>query len=77
MTKDFLLAVKDKRTWCLHTSEITTARVCADPPKKFEFAQMLGNLMMGYRAMGEPTDTNLRKTALLIKQKPPSVDWMV
>ena len=38
VTKDFLLKVKDRRTWCLHSSEITTLKVCADPPKKFEFA---------------------------------------
>jgi len=49
VTKEFLISVKDRRTWCLHSSEVTTFRVCADPPKKFEFAQMLANIMTCYR----------------------------
>ena len=33
--------------------------------------------MLHYRPLGEPTDTKLRRTALLIKQRPPDLKWML
>ena len=33
--------------------------------------------MLHYRPLGEPTDTKLRRTALLIEQRPPDLKWML
>ena len=76
-TKKFLQGIKDGKYWCLNSDEVNGLKVCADPPKKYDLAQILGDVMLNYRFMGEPTDTNLRRTGLLIKQKPPDVDWQL
>ena len=61
-TKKFLQGIKDGKYWCLNSNEVNGLKVCADPPKKYDLAQILGDVMLTYRFMGEPTDTNFRRT---------------
>ena len=77
VTRNFMLGVKDKFYWCLRSNEVTTLKVCADPPRRIELALMVFDVIMHLNPMPEPFDTGIKRTALLIKQKPPSVNWMI
>ena len=77
MTCKFMLGVKDGFYWCLRSQEVVTVKVCADPPARKDLAQILGDIMLNYRIMGEPHDSAFRRTGDLIKKHPPSVHWML
>ena len=63
--------------WCLKPEHVHTFRVCADPPNKRQLADMVFDTIVNLRSIGEPMDTQLRKTGSLIKKKPPSVKWLL
>ena len=63
--------------WCLKASDVSGARVCADPPSKKELAEIVGEVMLNYRSLGEATDAAFKATAMLIKKNPPSVVWLL
>lgn len=77
VTKRFMIGVKERHYWCLRSQDIVTFRVCADPPSKLDVAFILSEVMTNYRPMGEPLDTAIKRTALLIRKQPPSVSWQL
>ena len=50
-------------------------RVCADPPSRKVLAFIVAEAMSNHVIVGEPMDSALRRTSLLIRKKPPQVEW--
>ena len=68
VTRKFMLGVKDGYYWCLRSNEVITFKVCADPPHRKDLAEILSNIMLNYRSIGEQYDSAFRRTALLINK---------
>ena len=69
--------VMSKKYWVLQSSEVVTVMACADPPNRKVLAQMVHDVLMNYRPMGEPMDSGMKRTAKKIKRKPPSQQWLL
>ena len=76
-TVRYLQGVQSKRYWALTSKEIRAVKFCADPPVRKEIAQILYNVMMNYRKLGEPADSGMKRTAKYIRRKPPQAQWML
>ena len=77
VTRRFMLGIKDSTYWCLRASDITQTRVCADPPARKDLANIVGDVMLNYRSLGEAQDIIFHRTANLIKKQPPAVHWLL
>ena len=77
VTRQFMINVKTGKQWCLKSSDISGTRVCADPPSRKDLANIVGDVMLNYRSLGEPHDTAFKSTAMLIKKQPPAVHWLL
>ena len=75
LTTQFLMGIKDRTYWCLHSDSGLAMKSCADPPTKLELSEILSDVMLNYRPMGEPTDSGLKRTALQVRKRPPQRNW--
>ena len=74
MTTEFMVGVREGLYWLPKTEEIRLLN-CADPPPKQMIADILCEKMMNFPAQGEPFDTQIRRTAIKVKQCPPNKEW--
>ena len=77
VTREFMEGAMRNEYWCLKAEHIHTYRVCADPPGKRELADMVCEAIANMNPVGEPMDSQLLRTAPLIRKKPPSVHWLL
>ena len=76
MTAAFMKGVKEGVFWLPKTEEIRLLN-CADPPPKHMIANMLVDKMMNFPAQGEPFDSQIRRTAMKVKEAPPNKEWLL
>ena len=77
VTREFMQGVVDGRYWCLRSADITTFRVCAEPPNKKDLGEMLYFLMCSVQPNEESVQLSFRSTAELVRKNPPTISWQI
>ena len=77
VTREFMQGIVDGRYWCLRSADITTYRVCAEPPNKKDLGEMLYFLMCSVHPDEESVRLSFRSTAELIRKNPPTITWQI
>ena len=77
MTKKFMKGVLQHKYWLPRAQEIVHARVCTIPPIKAILAQIVYDLLVAHPSQGPEADRAMRRTAILVRKKPPCKRWML